>query len=130
MTLITPSAGHVPGLPTLSRRSLLCAAPVALAPAILAGPALASSSATPIQRLFRDWYDAQAAFIATDEDLDWTTDEHCIAMSSALEKLQVEPITCIEDLALKTMALSWLGDFALTREGVEECKAFLAREMA
>lgn len=112
----------------MGRRALLKGFPAAVAAAGLAScvpMAFAGPTVTPIQRLFCNWYDAQKAFIAIDEDLDWEANTQAAAMNTALADLRGEPVTCIEDLALKTMALTWLGDFALTREGVEESKTFL-----
>jgi hypothetical protein len=126
MTLSTPSSGHAPGLPSVTRRSLLQASPALLAPSLLAGPALAEAG-TPILRLFREWDEFQAFWNDTGNSF---TDQESDAMYRRLcaleERIEAEPVTCLADLAAKIIVSTVYGDFGPDKWLMDDCEAILA----
>lgn len=69
MTSLTPLAGHDPGLPALSRRSLLRASPALLVPGLLADVASASPTSDTLPALVAAYFAAAASFDVEDDEL-------------------------------------------------------------
>lgn len=128
MTSRTPSSGHDRALPAVTRRGLLRASPALMAPALLAGPALALEPATPILRLYRECETLTARM----DDTATSSEEfdRLYALSTELEEqMEEEPVTCMADLAAKVLVLTGLQetDNTIYDPSVRaECEAILA----
>ena len=130
MFLSTPPAGHAPGLPTLTRRSLLRASPALLAPVALASCAtevLSAPAETPIMALYRQWEalaDASNAPGLTDEQAEaFDPDRWRIERA-----IRAEPATDLRDLAAKVLVISGEGVFGLDAATTFECARLVGRD--
>lgn len=135
MTAPNPRPGAAPGLPNVTRRSLLCSAPALLAPTLLSGPALAAAqvaaSDSLVLALFREWDELQAFW--NDRTRSFTepeSDALFAHLSDIEERLLALPVTSLADLAAKLVVGTTFGDFAPDKAVVAECEALLAGVMA
>lgn len=133
-----PTSGTTPALPDgkPSRRALLRSAAIAsltFAPAVAAA---SSQAASPIQVLFRQYFDAlrrhhqlmHATPMGQWVPVSRVSPERRI-MSEAREAMRAEPITSLEDMALKVMVITGFVS-GEERELSRECMAFLERVQA
>ena len=112
MTAATTSAGPAPGLPALTRRSLLRASPALLASGALASYAtevLPAPAETPVMALYRQ---LQALF-ARCEEPGLPEDEFQAAfdlMHEVEQRMTEAPATTLADLAAKVLILTQIRD--------------------
>lgn len=119
--------------PGLHRRSFLRGIfPAAIGAAATVGcvsEGLSAPATTPIARVAHAWMAEEERVNALPGDMD---DEAIFEEGAERRRLEKEmkalPIASLADLALKTMVLSWFGDFNLDREQVQECTAFMRSE--
>lgn len=85
------------------------------------------SAATPMAALYREWDVAQAAVLALEDDYQWGIHPASRALTAIDERVAVEPITSLADLALWLAMMTWHGDQTLSRESVAKMLAFLGK---
>lgn len=120
--ILLPSGVSAPVMNALSRRSLLRASPALLGSGLLTSTALASSTETPVLRLFREWDELQAEMLGCSED---DVDALCTTSSSLERRIVAEPSTGPLDLAAKVVASSCYGDFPVEPEVIRESERLL-----
>jgi hypothetical protein len=76
--------------------------------------------------LYREWNEAQRACLAVKQDFVWGKHPASQALEEVEARITAEPINSLEDLALKMVALTWLGDMGLNDTASEQVKAFMA----